>query len=379
MVDLNGNGLLSSTEFMMGLQALRIPWKELTGLDDVNELFQMFDTDNSGEVDLEEFLGYPNALEADWRTLDEQGAWRNYITKVKMTTTKMTRAAKWERVMMDYTKKALEKQRAAGDPEAARVKLRSEILQHGVEHPEVKKYRIGMLDDVEIMRVRRMQQTQLDDQRRKMDHAMKDLQEYRREFARMQRDLTDVAAEDEKQKAREEAAERERQQRSQGIGLEKPGGGGRRCLDSRPPPEELLVSWFNETSPDLELDEGELKIREIARDLDIPIPEVEKVKAVFDKYDEDGSGQMEKEEFDMMMTDLICVGRLKGLEVPPGLLNEQWKQVDHDGSGEVDFDEFAEWYCLSYIPKKMADEERSRAMRAEIAEQKRAEKAGQQM
>ena len=44
------------------------------------------------------------------------------------------------------------------------------------------------------MRVRRMQQTQLDDQRRKMDHAMKDLQEYRREFARMQRDLTDVRA-----------------------------------------------------------------------------------------------------------------------------------------------------------------------------------------
>ena len=35
-----------------------------------------------------------------------------------MTTTKMTRAAKWERVMMDHTKKALEKQRAAGDPEA---------------------------------------------------------------------------------------------------------------------------------------------------------------------------------------------------------------------------------------------------------------------
>merc|ERR1719160_2323655 len=145
-----------------------------------------------------------------------------------------------------------------------------------------------------------------------------------------------------------------------------------------PAPDEL-VGFFAETAPDLGLSSAELGIREIARNLDIPIPDVEKVKAVFDKYDEDGSGQMEKEEFDMMMTDLICVGRLKGLEVPPGLLNEQWKQVDHDGSGEVDFDEFAEWYCLSYIPKKMADEERSRAMRAEIAEQKRAEKAGQQM
>ena len=39
------------------------------------------------------------------------------------------------------------------------------------------------------------------------------------------------------------------------------------------------MSWFNETSPDLELSEGELKIREIARDLDIPIPEVRSRRA----------------------------------------------------------------------------------------------------
>ena len=34
------------------------------------------------------------------------------------------------------------------------------------------------------------------------------------------------------------------------------------------------------------------------------------MKKVFDKYDEDGSGQMEKDEFDCMMNDLICVSNL---------------------------------------------------------------------
>ena len=74
------------------------------------------------------------------------------------------------------------------------------------------------------------------------------------------------------------------------------------------------------------------------------------MKKVFDKYDADGSGQIEKDEFKLMMTDLVCVGKLKGLEVPNGLLEDQWLSVDHDGSGEVDFDEFCEWYFFAYIP-----------------------------
>lgn len=46
------------------------------------ELFHVFDADGSGEVDLEEFLGFPAELEQDWRTLGYNGAWRNYCTKV---------------------------------------------------------------------------------------------------------------------------------------------------------------------------------------------------------------------------------------------------------------------------------------------------------
>merc|ERR1719389_1548188 len=113
-----------------------------------------------------------------------------------------------------------------------------------------------------------------------------------------------------------------------------------------------LVNYFIEESlvENGDLNEDDLKIREIARNLNITYPEIEKVKKVFDKYDEDGSGMMEKDEFDCMMNDLICVGKLKGQEVPKALLDSQWKGVDHDGSGEVDFDEFCEWYFFAYKP-----------------------------
>merc|ERR1719174_312611 len=99
-----------------------------------------------------------------------------------------------------------------------------------------------------------------------------------------------------------------------------------------------------------DLTDEDLRIREIARELGISFPEIEKVKKVYDKYDEDGSGQMEKDEFAMMMNDLVCVGKLKGHEVPRALLEDQWKGVDHDGSGEVDFEEFCEWYFFAYQP-----------------------------
>merc|ERR1712139_148853 len=158
----------------------------------------------------------------------------------------------------------------------------------------------------------------------------------------------------------EKERERERQAREkQNFGDMSMGKGGSVLARQKTPPPEVLVSYFDETAEDLELTEDDLKIREIARSMDISIPDVEKVQCVFKKYDADGSGQMEKDEFEEMMTELICVGRLKGLTVPQGLLDDQWRSVDHDGSGEVEFEEFAEWYLLSYIPMQQKNEERA--------------------
>ena len=56
-----------------------------------------------------------------------------------------------------------------------------------------------------------------------------------------------------------------------------------------------------------------------------------KLKELFDKIDEDGSGIMDRSEF---------AGLLKALQVPAKMqtkksADELWKSIDEDGSGEV--------------------------------------------
>jgi Ca2+-binding EF-hand superfamily protein len=354
VIDLNGDGTLDQQEFADGLSAMRIPWKELTGCQDVPELFSHFDDDNSGEVNLEEFLGFPEAMDDEWRKLPEQDQWKNYATKVKLTATLMTRPPKWESVQMASQKKDLERLMSSDlDPYAEEMALKKAIRAHGTEHPEVRKYRIGQLDDVEILRLRRQQQSQASDLERKLNHRMKELASIRGDLTKLKVSLYDITEGTEEGRGARAVKEKQANQNRYGVqgNFEK-----RRSLKGNPlasgmePSAEELVGFFSETAPDLELSSQELEIREIARNLQIPIPDVEKVKKVFDKYDADGSGQIEKDEFKLMMTDLVCVGKLKGLEVPNGLLEDQWLSVDHDGSGEVDFDEFCEWYFFAYIP-----------------------------
>ena len=72
------------------------------------------------------------------------------------------------------------------------------------------------------------------------------------------------------------------------------------------------------------------------------------MRRVFDTYDEDRSNEIEREEFYKLMVDLICAGRLKDCTISDGVLEDFFLQVDHDGSGAVDFDEFCEWWFYHF-------------------------------
>ena len=52
---------------------------------------------------------------------------------------------------------------------------------------------------------------------------------------------------------------------------------------------------------------------------------------------QDGSGLLDEEE-------VAKLAEKMGYELDPGELSEAMYQMDADGSGEVDFDEFAEWW-----------------------------------
>merc|ERR1719161_1946761 len=242
------------------------------------------------------------------------------------------------------------------DVDADRFASVKAIQKSGLQHPGIKRYKIGNQDTAEIQRMKRTQASQFTDRRRKTDAKLKDVAAQKTEVVKLQKTLFDATNDEASQQRARESRERDEKRAKwkgmQGKSKVKEDDQQSYATMGKKPLGHALVNHFIEDVmvENGDISEADLKIREIARNLKIPLPDVEKVKKVFDKYDEDGSGQMEKEEFKLMMTDLICVGKLKGLQVPNGLLEDQWLSVDHDGSGEVDFDEFCEWYFFAYLP-----------------------------
>lgn len=100
----------------------------------------------------------------------------------------------------------------------------------------------------------------------------------------------------------------------------------------------LSVGWMEE----LQVAPGEVEVRKIARQVAMPILDVEKIKMLFDRLDSDGSGHIEENEFRHMIYTLWCVEDVS--DVPIKTLQRLWRQIDKDGSGSIDFAEFLVWY-----------------------------------
>eukprot|EP00441_Pelagodinium_beii_P016341 CAMPEP_0197659036 /NCGR_PEP_ID=MMETSP1338-20131121/45925_1 /TAXON_ID=43686 ORGANISM="Pelagodinium beii, Strain RCC1491" /NCGR_SAMPLE_ID=MMETSP1338 /ASSEMBLY_ACC=CAM_ASM_000754 /LENGTH=314 /DNA_ID=CAMNT_0043235777 /DNA_START=208 /DNA_END=1152 /DNA_ORIENTATION=+ len=73
--------------------------------------------------------------------------------------------------------------------------------------------------------------------------------------------------------------------------------------------------------------------------------DLDKVKKQFDKFDEDGSGEIEQDEFQAMIYNLV---QAKPGDISDDRIKSFWREIDRDGSGSVDFAEFVEWY-LKYF------------------------------
>mmetsp|Transcript_8962 Transcript_8962/g.19754 ORF Transcript_8962/g.19754 Transcript_8962/m.19754 type:complete len:378 (+) Transcript_8962:66-1199(+) len=85
-------------------------------------------------------------------------------------------------------------------------------------------------------------------------------------------------------------------------------------------------------------------IMELAVERDVDVVTIEKTKGVFDSFDDNGSGIMDFVEFGEALKELLK------LEEDPGeeLVGKQWKLLDQDDAGEVDFPDFARWYLTTF-------------------------------
>eukprot|EP00928_Gymnodinium_smaydae_P043325 TRINITY_DN29052_c0_g2_i1.p1 TRINITY_DN29052_c0_g2~~TRINITY_DN29052_c0_g2_i1.p1 ORF type:complete len:611 (-),score=138.48 TRINITY_DN29052_c0_g2_i1:61-1764(-) len=112
---------------------------------------------------------------------------------------------------------------------------------------------------------------------------------------------------------------------------------------------EEYVQWSRHTAFAEELvvkDPVELSMRKIARDYGLPMCDIERFKRVFNSFDDDGSGEIEEEEFRKIIIKLMKVKNESDLSTKR--LERYWREIDRDGGGSVDFPEFLRWYLAEF-------------------------------
>jgi hypothetical protein len=97
---------------------------------------------------------------------------------------------------------------------------------------------------------------------------------------------------------------------------------------------------------EIELSQREKHMRDLANKMDLNICDVEAIEREFNRYDEDGSGEIEFPEFKCLLCELL---KAKSEDIPDRRLNQLWGEIDADKSGCVDFEEFLEWYTKYFV------------------------------
>eukprot|EP00930_Biecheleria_cincta_P036726 TRINITY_DN25170_c0_g1_i3.p1 TRINITY_DN25170_c0_g1~~TRINITY_DN25170_c0_g1_i3.p1 ORF type:complete len:527 (+),score=100.14 TRINITY_DN25170_c0_g1_i3:69-1649(+) len=95
--------------------------------------------------------------------------------------------------------------------------------------------------------------------------------------------------------------------------------------------EELLVS-----------DLGERRLRQLARAHNLQVNDIEFLQRLFNRFDEDRSNSIEKDEFKNAIVELKCVKDPE--HVSQKLLDRYWTEADVNQDGSLSFEEFVAWY-----------------------------------
>jgi len=82
----------------------------------------------------------------------------------------------------------------------------------------------------------------------------------------------------------------------------------------------------------------DLPYRYLARKLGINVLQLERYKEAFDRYDEDGSGAIDMDEFESLLHDYLKVP--PGHHLSPERIAVLWRDADREGKGELDLEAF---------------------------------------
>lgn len=109
-----------------------------------------------------------------------------------------------------------------------------------------------------------------------------------------------------------------------------------------------FACWYNERAflDYMNLTKEEIRVRNVGARLGVPVGDMDQYKAMFDKFDEDKSGVIDRWEFNELMHILMKIP--KGHRIPNNRLHHFWKECDLNGNGNVDLHEFVSFYVKNF-------------------------------
>lgn len=108
---------------------------------------------------------------------------------------------------------------------------------------------------------------------------------------------------------------------------------------------EEFLCWSISTAYSEEMlvtDPEERRMRRMARENGLLLPDVERVKDVFNRFDADGTGNIDEVEFRSALHALMNLKNPNDMSLKK--MQRYWLEVDTDRSGTIEFDEFLLWY-----------------------------------
>jgi len=109
-----------------------------------------------------------------------------------------------------------------------------------------------------------------------------------------------------------------------------------------------FTCWYHNRSflEFVNLTKAEMDVREVGHRLGVSVTDMEHFKRMYDKFDLDGSGSIELDEFRELMHILMKVP--KDMRIPESRIMHFWTECDIDGSGDVDLEEFVTFYLKHF-------------------------------
>jgi hypothetical protein len=129
------------------------------------------------------------------------------------------------------------------------------------------------------------------------------------------------------------------------------------CLRDQLGIASSLALLFNEV---INISKAERDMRMIARKNDIPLLQAEEIWKTFQRFDVDERGSLSYPDFaqvvramavrrDVAVSVLPIGGAAHAVEnVPESRIRHLWHDVDSDGSGQVEFEEFLLWFYAAF-------------------------------